>query len=117
MKTFTERFQNTEGVQMIKAVMFDMGGTIEDLYADEKNEKATALALDRILKSHGLSTKYGAEELWSIVGPRILAYKKQSEKTMIELSSPERFQPKAFAVPKNTRNSSTICGMMWMNSR
>ena len=92
MKTFTERFQNTEGVQMIKAVMFDMGGTIEDLYADEKNEKATALALDRILKSHGLSTKYGAEELWSIVGPQILAYKKQSEKTMIELK-PEEIWP------------------------
>ena len=77
---------------MIKAVMFDMGGTIEDLYADEKNEKATALALDRILKSHGLSTKYGAEELWSIVGPQILAYKKQSEKTMIELK-PEEIWP------------------------
>ena len=64
---------------MIKAVMFDMGGTIEDLYADERNEKATALALDRILKAHGLSTKFSAEELWSIVGPQILAYKKQSE--------------------------------------
>ena len=77
---------------MIKAVMFDMGGTIEDLYADERNEKATALELDRILKSHGLSTRYSAEELWAIVGPQILAYKKQSEKTMIELK-PEEIWP------------------------
>ncbi len=77
---------------MIKAVMFDMGGTIEDIYSDERNEKATAYALDRILKSHGIETGYGAEELWAIVGPQIVAYKKQSEKTMIELK-PEEIWP------------------------
>ena len=34
---------------MIKAVMFDMGGTLEDLYSDEKNDRATAYALHDIL--------------------------------------------------------------------
>ena len=36
---------------MIKAVMFDMGGTLEDLYSDEKNDRATAYALYDIYKS------------------------------------------------------------------
>ena len=30
----------TGGNLMIKAVMFDMGGTLEGLYSDEKNNKA-----------------------------------------------------------------------------
>ena len=77
---------------MIKAVMFDMGGTLEDLYTCDRNQNATAYALDKILKSHGIETPYGAEELWSIVGPQIDAYKKESEKTMIELK-PEQIWP------------------------
>ncbi|MCQ2412276.1 MAG: HAD family hydrolase [Sphaerochaetaceae bacterium] len=81
---------------MIKAVMFDMGGTIEDLYTCERNEKATALALDKILKSHDITTPYGAEELWAIVGPQLLAYKKQSEKTMMELKPEEIWPDYAF---------------------
>ena len=74
---------------MIQAVMFDMGGTLEDLYSDEKNNKATAYALYEILKKHGLEVPYEAEPLWDIVGARIQAYKKNSEKTLIELKPEE----------------------------
>ena len=74
---------------MIQAVMFDMGGTLEDLYSDEKNNKATAYALYDILKKHGLEVPYEAEPLWDIVGARIQAYKKNSEKTLIELKPEE----------------------------
>lgn len=41
----------------------------------------------------------------------------QSTNTMTAAVSPERFQPKARVVPKYTRKSSTIWGMMRMNSR
>ena len=70
---------------MIKAVMFDMGGTLEDLYSDEKNNKATAYALNDILKKHDIQVPYGAERLWEIVGEGIQAYKKDSERTLVEL--------------------------------
>ena len=76
--------------------MFDMGGTLEDLYSDEKNDKATAYALDRILKSHGIETPYGAEELWAICGPRILQLKKECEKTLRELKPEEIWPDHAF---------------------
>ena len=70
---------------MIKAVMFDMGGTLEDLYSDEKNDRATAYALYDILQKHHIDVPYAAEPLWSIVGAGIQAYKKDSERTLIEL--------------------------------
>ncbi len=74
---------------MIKAVMFDMGGTLEDLYSDEKNDKATAYALYEILDRHGIKVPYEAEELWKRVGTQIQAYKKDSERTLMELKPAE----------------------------
>ena len=70
---------------MIKAVMFDMGGTLEDLYSDEKNDRATAYALYDILQKHHIQVPYEAEALWAIVGAGIQAYKKDSERTLMEL--------------------------------
>lgn len=77
---------------MIKAVMFDMGGTLEDLYSDEKNDRATAYALYEILQKHGVEVPYEAEPLWKIVGEGIQAYKKDSERTLVELK-PEEIWP------------------------
>lgn len=74
---------------MIKAVMFDMGGTLEDLYSDEKNDRATAYALYDILKKHDIKVPYEAEPLWKIVGAGIQAYKKDSERTLRELKPEE----------------------------
>ena len=74
---------------MIKAVMFDMGGTLEDLYSDERNDKATAHSLYEILKRHDIDVPYEAEPLWDIVGAGIQAYKKHSELTLIELKPEE----------------------------
>ena len=79
-------------MQMIKAVMFDMGGTLEDLYSDEKNDRATAYALYEILKKHGIEVPYDAETLWARVGVGINAYKKDSERTLRELK-PEEIWP------------------------
>ena len=69
---------------MIKAVMFDMGGTLEDLYSEEKNDRATAYALYDILQKHHIQVPYEAEALWAIVGAGIQAYKKDSERTLME---------------------------------
>ena len=101
---------------MIKAVMFDMGGTLEDLYSDEKNDKATAYALYEILKKHEIKVPYEAEELWKIVGAGIQAYKKDSERTLRELKPEEIWVdwgfkdiPVALDVRRSARRSRT-CG-------
>ena len=73
---------------MIKAVMFDMGGTLEDLYSDEKNDRATAYALYDILQKHHLEVPYEAEPLWAKVGAGIQAYKKASRPTRRIPSAP-----------------------------
>ena len=70
---------------MIKAVMFDMGGTLEDISADESNAVRTAHELYRIITEHGITVPYGEQELWEIVLPEILRYKKEAEGTLIEL--------------------------------
>lgn len=70
---------------MIKAVMFDMGGTLEDLYSDESNERRTAHELYRILCEHGIEVPYDETELWARVYPEVLRYKAEAEVTLLEL--------------------------------
>ena len=48
---------------MIKSVMFDMGGTLEDVYVDEASELAAIAKLDDMLKAAGLDPKVDREEL------------------------------------------------------
>ena len=48
---------------MIKAVMFDMGGTLEDIYVDERSEWAAIEKLDRMLREGGLDPEVDLTEL------------------------------------------------------
>lgn len=70
---------------MIKGVMFDMGGTLEDLYFDDSNIRRTSHALYEILQKHGIEVPYGEDELWNLVYPEILRYKEEAEVTLMEL--------------------------------
>ena len=70
---------------MIRAVMFDMGGTLEDIYSDSENEERTACELSRILRQHQIEVPYGGKELWEKVYPNILQYKEEAEETLLEL--------------------------------
>jgi putative hydrolase of the HAD superfamily len=65
--------------------MFDMGGTLEDLFSDESNLQRTSHELYRILGEHGIDVPYGEAELWDKVYPEILRYKAESERTLMEL--------------------------------
>lgn len=40
---------------MIDTIIFDMGGTLEDIYSDEESKDASAREVLRILKSHGIN--------------------------------------------------------------
>lgn len=48
---------------MVKAVMFDMGGTLEDIYVDEASELAAIKRLDEMLRAAGLDPNVETEEL------------------------------------------------------
>ena len=49
--------------EMIKAVMFDMGGTLEDVFVDETSELAAIDRLDEMLRAGGLDPKVDKAEL------------------------------------------------------
>jgi putative hydrolase of the HAD superfamily len=73
--------------------MFDMGGTLEDLYSAEKNERECARKLFEILQKHHIAVPYNDEwELWQKVFPQVLAYKREAEGTLMELK-PEQIWP------------------------
>lgn len=48
---------------MITSVMFDMGGTLEDVFVDEQSELAAVEELDRMLKAGGLEPGVDLAEL------------------------------------------------------
>ena len=39
---------------MINTVLFDMGGTLEDIYIDDASKTASAAGVLRILQAHGI---------------------------------------------------------------
>ena len=48
---------------MITTVLFDMGGTLEDIFVDEASEREAVEKLAEILKSCGLDPQVDLEEL------------------------------------------------------
>ena len=48
---------------MITTVLFDMGGTLEDIFVDEASEQEAIEKLEEILKGCGLDPKVDLEEL------------------------------------------------------
>jgi putative hydrolase of the HAD superfamily len=70
-----------------------MGGTLEDLFSCEKNERACARKLFQILGKHNITVPYSDEwELWRHVFPQVLRYKDEAEQTLMELK-PEQIWP------------------------
>ncbi len=70
---------------MIKAVMFDMGGTLEDIYVDEQSELAAIKRLDEMLRAAGLETNVGEDELKRRVDDGWKRYGAYRDSTEIEL--------------------------------
>lgn len=80
---------------MINTVIFDMGGTIEDIwYTDETTRNAWEKVL-AILKDHNLDPKYPLEEFGPKLMEGIKEYKKLSESEMIEYK-PEQIWPEYY---------------------
>jgi len=73
----------------IRAVLFDMGGTLEDLYYNDATRVEAARGLQEFLAARGLDPRLLLPDLQATVLSGMEAYKDWREKTELELS-PER---------------------------
>lgn len=73
----------------IRAVAFDMGGTLEDLYFDDALRLEASRGLRELLMQRGLDPGLDVPELYATVMAGVLAYHQWREQTEIELP-PER---------------------------
>jgi putative hydrolase of the HAD superfamily len=69
----------------VRAVLFDMGGTLEDLYYDEAIRAEATTALRELLRSRDLDPGLGLEELHAAVLSGVAAYQAWREKREVEL--------------------------------
>ncbi len=69
----------------IRAVIFDMGGTLEDIYYDDPLRLEATRGLKRILCEHGLDRGYELEQLYRIVDAGMKQYGVWREETEREL--------------------------------
>ena len=70
---------------MITAVLFDMGGTLEDIFVDESSERAAIERLDEMLRAAGLDPRVDLDELKARVDAGWLAYGKYRDSCNVEL--------------------------------
>jgi len=76
-------------VNPIRAVVFDMGGTLEDIYYDEATRAEATLGLHQLLAARGLDPHLPLGDLQARVLSGLKAYTTWREQSEVELS-PER---------------------------
>lgn len=70
---------------MITSVLFDMGGTLEDIFVDAQSEAEAIKKLNEMLLSYGLDPGVGLEELKTRVDEGWKAYGKYRDSCDVEL--------------------------------
>lgn len=70
---------------MITTVLFDMGGTLEDIFVDARSEAKAIAALNGMLCSYGLDPCVGPEELKRRVDAGWIRYGKYRDVSNVEL--------------------------------
>lgn len=73
----------------IRAVVFDLGGTLEEIHYDERSRQEAARGLQALLSRHGLNPGLALPDLQAAVEMGFAGYQRWREQTMIELP-PER---------------------------
>ncbi len=82
---------------MIDTVLFDMGGTLEEIYSDEKTMAETAKGIRRILQKYDICLSMDDAALWAEVSAGMKRYKILGEQTCVELK-PDQIWPE-YALP------------------
>lgn len=89
----------------IKAVFFDMGGTIETFeYTRELRVNATAVIQQRLMDA-GIDLRLTTEELYQVISSGLSSYKQWSLQTMEELSPQRVWSDYIFAGREMDRNT------------
>jgi putative hydrolase of the HAD superfamily len=73
-------------INPIQAVLFDMGGTLEDLYNDEAIRREAIRGLRELLRERGVDPGLSLPDLQSTVSSGLEAYHSWREQSEIELS-------------------------------
>ncbi len=74
---------------MIKALLFDLGGTLHTVKRTEESKILFCRHLHELLASHGIKTGLSPEELGDLLAVNSELYKHYSEETKRELPQPE----------------------------
>ena len=69
---------------MLTTVLFDMGGTLEDIWYNKETQQEAARKLLEILRDHGLDPGCPQEVFWEKLFSGVKAYKQWSEGNMLE---------------------------------
>lgn len=80
---------------MLNTILFDMGGTLEDVRYSDETARLVTETLMACLRSHGLEPGCGPEEFWEKVDAGVKTYKRWSEPAMLE-KKPEEIWPDYF---------------------
>lgn len=73
--------------KVIRAVLFDMGGTLEDLYYDDAMRLEATRGLQAILACNGLDPRADVASLYKTVSSGIKTYQEWREQSEVELPS------------------------------
>lgn len=71
---------------MLTTVLFDMGGTLEDIWYNEDTQRATCRRLLEVLRANGLEPGCPDDVFWKRITDGVKAYKQWSEGNMLEKS-------------------------------
>ena len=74
---------------MITTVLFDMGGTLEDIWVDEASEWAAIRGVEAILNAHGLPVSDSLDALKAKIDAGWANYARYREPSMRELKPEE----------------------------
>ena len=77
---------------MLTTVLFDMGGTLEDIWYNKETQQEAARKLLEILRNNGLDPGCPEEVFWEKLLSGVKAYKQWSEGNMLE-KKPEEIWP------------------------
>lgn len=80
---------------MLDTIIFDMGGTIEDIWYNADTEQAVTVAIMRLLAQEGIRMDVDEPEFWKVLQNGVKTYKRWSMETMLE-KKPEEIWPEYY---------------------